>query len=578
MDSYLDEKQPQMQMQQQQQPQDEKEQRLEELERKQRQDQITVFGKVQTPSRDRELDRLDLAEMKEELSLIAYTVGNMAHNQVQHMGDTMQTLEMTKESVNKIEGAREQINALTKVCKDGFADMQNRIANDCLSAGVLQSPRRLLYCLLMLVVNIVMLVVLVHKLYFKLASWITRAARAGVSWIPWLGSALDGLMFLFLGMMFMFLWSSMVTAATFGMVNGDRLIIGIGMCLRWVLHQMALAMLVQLDGLRARMGTVVDETGFDEDFEAIRETVTEYGAGLADRARDYVTEGTAEAVVEAIRATPAAVASSLSSAASATISGFSSFFGFGDAGGGRRRRRKTQRRRRRSKRKKLTRRKVKGRHRRTRRRRKIKRKMRKRTRYRKRYGGNKDAAKLCDDITAQIGALVSSLLPQDRDYQKPGKAYKDILVEIREFSIFAGKFFNGIEGIIHKACTAKKMSDKVKESGNLTRRKTQKKLKEIQNTTRGLIEKWAKNAGTKKDGSRLDGNEVPELVKRVSSMTGHYVIPKSKTSIARRPKTCPIMDKLHNIPFIKLPWTWVSCARRTVASAAGGGRQYIEKM
>ena len=233
------------------------------------------------------------------------------------------------QAIASIEGVQQGVDAMHSDLKRGFESIQRKMA-DCIPPPA--EPLKILYCFLSLISLIIVVLVLVHKIYYRIASTTARIGDAIGGSIPVIGGFLGATMQGMTLIIFALAYINFITFITGGLIQGTVIA---GNILYYIRVFIETIFGFALDNLRGLNRTLTQILGIAfPEFEGIhaslvnlKEAIIALFSPYIEEAKEEVAQAAREAargaVANTVRAPVNAVGNAMGAAANATSNALS---------------------------------------------------------------------------------------------------------------------------------------------------------------------------------------------------------------------------------------------------------------
>jgi hypothetical protein len=228
------------------------------------------------------------------------------------------------EAIASIEGVQQGVDAMHSDLKKGFESIQRKMA-ECIPppAEVMQ----ILYCFLSLISLIIVVLVLVHKIYYQIAMTTSRIMSAVGGSIPGIGGFLGATMQGMTLIIFFLAYINFITFITGGLIQGTVIAGNLLYYIRIFIETIFNFAMDNLRGLNETLTEILN-IAFPE-FEGIQASLVNLKTAIIELIRPYIEEtkeevaqaareAAKEAVENTVRAPANAVGNAMGTAANAT--------------------------------------------------------------------------------------------------------------------------------------------------------------------------------------------------------------------------------------------------------------------
>ena len=233
------------------------------------------------------------------------------------------------QAIASIEGVQQGVDAMHSDLKRGFESIQRKMA-DCIPPPA--APLAILYCFLSLISLIIVVLVLVHKIYYQIAITTARIGDAIGGSIPVIGGFLGATMQGMTLIIFALAYINFITFITGGLIQGTVIA---GNILYYIRVFIETIFGFALDNLRGLNGTLTNILGIAfPEFEGIHTSLVNLKEAIIASFEPYIADAqeevaqaarvaAREAVESTVRAPVDAVGNAMGAAANATSNALS---------------------------------------------------------------------------------------------------------------------------------------------------------------------------------------------------------------------------------------------------------------
>lgn len=222
------------------------------------------------------------------------------------------------QAIASIEGVQQGVDAMHSDLKRGFESIQRKMA-DCIPPPA--APLAILYCFLSLISLIIVVLVLVHKIYYQITMTTSRIMSAVGGSIPGIGGFLGATMQGMTLIIFALAYINFITFITGGLIQGTVIAGNILYYIRVFIETIFGFALDNLRGLNETL-TEILETAFPE-FEGIQASLVNLKDAIIELIRPYIEETKEEVAQAAREAAKQAVENTVRAPANAVVNGMS---------------------------------------------------------------------------------------------------------------------------------------------------------------------------------------------------------------------------------------------------------------
>lgn len=228
------------------------------------------------------------------------------------------------EAIASIEGVQQGVDAMHGDLKRGFESIQRKMA-DCIPPPT--EVMQMLYCFLSLISLIIVVLVLVHKIYYQITMTTSRIMSAVGGSIPGIGGFLGATMQGMTLIIFFIAYINFITFITGGLIQGTVIAGNLLYYIRIFIETIFNFALDNLRGLNETLTEILN-IAFPE-FEGIQASLVNLKTAIIELIRPYIEEtkeevaqaareAAKEAVENTVRAPANAVGNAMGTAANAT--------------------------------------------------------------------------------------------------------------------------------------------------------------------------------------------------------------------------------------------------------------------
>ena len=228
------------------------------------------------------------------------------------------------QAIASIEGVQQGVDAMHSDLKKGFKKIQDKMA-ECIPPPA--APLAILYCFLSLISLIIVVLVLVHKIYYQITITTSRIMSAVGGSIPGIGGFLGATMQGMTLIIFALAYINFITFITGGLIQGTVIAGNILYYIKVFIETIFGFALDNLRGLKTTLSEIL-ETAFPE-FEGIQASLVNLKDAIIALFEPYIEEAKEEvaqaareaakgAVESTVRAPVDAVGNAMGAAANAT--------------------------------------------------------------------------------------------------------------------------------------------------------------------------------------------------------------------------------------------------------------------
>ena len=229
------------------------------------------------------------------------------------------------QAIASIEGVQQGVDAMHGDLKKGFEKIQDKMAR-CLPPST--EVMKIIYCFLSLISLIIVVLVLVHKIYYQVAMTSSRIMRALGGSAPMIGGFLGGTMQGMTLIIFALAYVNFITFITGGLVQGTVIAGNILYYIRIFIETIFDFALDNLKGLKDTLSEILgiafpEYNGLTETLNGLKDSIIALFSPYIEEKVDDITTATAnaarEAATEAVASTFSAPVDAVSSAAAGAV-------------------------------------------------------------------------------------------------------------------------------------------------------------------------------------------------------------------------------------------------------------------
>jgi hypothetical protein len=229
------------------------------------------------------------------------------------------------QAIASIEGVQQGVDAMHGDLKKGFKRIQDKMA-ECIPPPT--ELMRIVYCFLSLISLIIVVLVLVHKIYYQVAMTSSRIMRALGGSAPMIGGFLGGTMQSMTLIIFALAYVNFITFITGGLIEGTVIAGNILYYIRVFIETIFDFAVYNLNGLKSTLYAILgiafpEYDGLTEILNGLKDSIISLFSPYIDGVADDITTATAnaarEAAREAVESTFSAPVDAVSSAAAGAV-------------------------------------------------------------------------------------------------------------------------------------------------------------------------------------------------------------------------------------------------------------------
>tara|TARA_Y100000389_G_scaffold203286_1_gene251248 strand:+ start:104 stop:2098 length:1995 start_codon:yes stop_codon:yes gene_type:complete len=229
------------------------------------------------------------------------------------------------QAIASIEGVQQGVDAMHGDLKKGFEKIQDKIAR-CLPPST--EVMKIVYCFLSLISLIIVVLVLVHKIYYQVAMTSSRIMRALGGSAPMIGGFLGGTMQSMTLIIFALAYVNFITFITGGLVEGTVIAGNILYYIRVFIETIIDFAVYNLNGLKSTLYDILgiafpEYDGLTEILNGLKDSIISlfepYLNGVANEVATAAGDAAREAATEAVASTFSAPVDAVSSAAAGAV-------------------------------------------------------------------------------------------------------------------------------------------------------------------------------------------------------------------------------------------------------------------
>jgi len=229
------------------------------------------------------------------------------------------------QAIASIEGVQQGVDAMHGDLKKGFKSIQDKMA-ECIPPPT--ELMLIVYCFLSLISLIIVVLVLVHKIYYQVAMTSSRIMRALGGSAPMIGGFLGGTMQSMTLIIFALAYVNFITFITGGLVQGTVIAGNILYYIRIFIETIFDFALDNLKGLKDTLSEILgiafpEYNGLTETLNGLKDSIIALFSPYIEEKVDDITTATAnaarEAATEAVASTFSAPVDAVSSAAAGAV-------------------------------------------------------------------------------------------------------------------------------------------------------------------------------------------------------------------------------------------------------------------
>ena len=233
------------------------------------------------------------------------------------------------QAIASIEGVQQGVDAMHSDLKRGFESIQRKMA-DCIPPPA--APLAILYCFLSLISLIIVVLVLVHKIYYRIAITTARIGDAIGGSIPVIGGFLGATMQGMTLIIFALAYINFITFITGGLIQGTVIAGNILYYIRVFIETIFGFALDNLRGLKTTLDEILDIAvpefeGIHTSLVNLKDAIIALFSPYIEEAKEEVAQAAREAargaVENTVRAPVNAVGNAMGAAANATSNALS---------------------------------------------------------------------------------------------------------------------------------------------------------------------------------------------------------------------------------------------------------------
>lgn len=292
----------------------------------QEQKQVQQLQQIQPQHglQDQEAQQRFRGDVDQRFSNIENVLQELVNMQEQGLQNQEEISSGVMEAIASIEGVQQGVDAMHSDLKKGFESIQRKMA-ECIPppAEVMQ----ILYCFLSLISLIIVVLVLVHKIYYQIAMTTSRIMSAVGGSIPGIGGFLGATMQGMTLIIFFLAYINFITFITGGLIQGTVIAGNLLYYIRIFIETIFNFAMDNLRGLNETLTEILN-IAFPE-FEGIQASLVNLKTAIIELIRPYIEEtkeevaqaareAAKEAVENTVRAPANAVGNAMGTAANAT--------------------------------------------------------------------------------------------------------------------------------------------------------------------------------------------------------------------------------------------------------------------
>ncbi len=229
------------------------------------------------------------------------------------------------QAIASIEGVQQGVDAMHGELKKGFKSIQDKMA-ECIPPPT--ELMRIVYCFLSLISLIIVVLVLVHKIYYQVAMTSSRIMRALGGSAPMIGGFLGGTMQSMTLIIFALAYVNFITFITGGLIEGTVIAGNILYYIRVFIETIFDFAVYNLNGLKSTLYAILGRAfpeydGLTEILNGLKDSIislfSPYIDGVADEIATAAGDAAREAAREAVESTFSAPVDAVSSAAAGAV-------------------------------------------------------------------------------------------------------------------------------------------------------------------------------------------------------------------------------------------------------------------
>jgi hypothetical protein len=292
----------------------------------QEQKQVQQFQQIQPQHglQDQEAQQRFRGDVDQRFSNIENILQELLNMQEQGLQNQEEISSGVMEAIASIEGVQQGVDAMHGDLKKGFKSIQKKM-EDCIPPPT--EVMQMLYCFLSLISLIIVVLVLVHKIYYQIAMTTSRIMSAVGGSIPGIGGFLGATMQGMTLIIFFLAYINFITFITGGLIQGTVIAGNLLYYIRIFIETIFNFALDNLRGLNETLTEILN-IAFPE-FEGIQASLVNLKTAIIDLIRPYIEEtkeevaqaareAAKEAVENTVRAPANAVGNAMGTAANAT--------------------------------------------------------------------------------------------------------------------------------------------------------------------------------------------------------------------------------------------------------------------
>jgi len=296
----------------------------------QEQKQVQQLQQMQPPHglQDQEAQRFR-GDVDQRFSNIENILQELINMQEQGLQNQEEISSGVMEAIASIEGVQQGVDAMHGDLKKGFKSIQKKM-EDCIPPPT--EVMQMLYCFLSLISLIIVVLVLVHKIYYQIAMTTSRIMSAVGGSIPGIGGFLGATMQGMTLIIFFLAYINFITFITGGLIQGTVIAGNLLYYIRIFIETIFNFALDNLRGLNETLTEILN-IAFPE-FEGIQASLVNLKTAIIELIRPYIEEtkeevaqaareAAKEAVENTVRAPANAVGNAMGTAANATSNALS---------------------------------------------------------------------------------------------------------------------------------------------------------------------------------------------------------------------------------------------------------------
>lgn len=273
---------------------------------------------------DQEAQQRFRGDVDQRFSNIENILQELVNMQEQGLQNQEEISSGVMEAIASIEGVQQGVNAMHGDLKKGFKSIQKKM-EDCIPPPT--EVMQMLYCFLSLISLIIVVLVLVHKIYYQIAMTTSRIMSAVGGSIPGIGGFLGATMQGMTLIIFFLAYINFITFITGGLIQGTVIAGNLLYYIRIFIETIFNFALDNLRGLNETLTEILN-IAFPE-FEGIQASLVNLKTAIIELIRPYIEEtkeevaqaareAAKEAVENTVRAPANAVGNAMGTAANAT--------------------------------------------------------------------------------------------------------------------------------------------------------------------------------------------------------------------------------------------------------------------